>query len=95
MTVLTPDTCKLFVNGELKATTALDATQSINLPDILYIGCKDSNFHNPWRGQIGEVAFWNEALNPNRIKRIYKQAVENNTKLWDLTPETPTLRTID
>jgi len=62
------NTCKFFINGELKQTTQNDVTGSLENSDRFRIG---TLFDNPsaesLHGYISEAAVWNEVLTSDKI----------------------------
>ena len=69
-------TLYFYVNGELKYTDVLGATNS---PDnYLTIGCELDASHNPYRyfnGTIDEVRVWNRALSNQEIMASYNSQI--------------------
>jgi hypothetical protein len=61
----------------------------LNLPDEIYIGCKNREGHNPWLGQIMEVGIWNRPLQPWEIFKIYQNGKNNSKGLLFVVPEPP------
>ena len=47
--------------------------QNMHLPDLLCIGSKNSEHHNPWKGKIADVSIWRRWLKPYEIRALYEQ----------------------
>ncbi|CAF0791046.1 unnamed protein product [Adineta ricciae] len=47
--------------------------QTIHLPNILYIGTKNNEHHNPWIGKIADISVWTRWLQPFEICALYQQ----------------------
>jgi hypothetical protein len=49
--------------------------QKMHLPDVLCLGSKNSEHHNPWIGKIADVSIWRRWLKPYEIHVLYQQRV--------------------
>lgn len=49
--------------------------QKIHLPDLLCLGSKNREHHNPWRGKIADISIWRRWLEPFEIRALHQQHV--------------------
>jgi hypothetical protein len=49
--------------------------QKMHLPDLLCLGSKNSEHHNPWKGKIADVSIWRRWLKPFEIRALCQQHV--------------------
>ncbi|CAF1444107.1 unnamed protein product [Adineta steineri] len=49
--------------------------QKMHLPNILCLGSKSSQHHNPWIGKIADISIWRRWLKPFEIRALYQQHV--------------------
>ncbi|CAF0799000.1 unnamed protein product [Adineta steineri] len=47
--------------------------QKMHLPNVLYLGSKNSQDHNPWIGKIADVSIWRRWLKPFEIRALHQQ----------------------
>ena len=47
--------------------------QKMHLPDVLCLGSKSTQHHNPWIGKIADVSVWRRWLKPFEIRAFYQQ----------------------
>lgn len=49
--------------------------QKMHLPDLLCLGSKNCEHHNPWKGKIANVSIWRRWLKPFEIRALHQQRV--------------------
>ncbi len=74
---------RLYVNGELKASTDISASAFASLSSLsnrFQIGCAGTYPHSgfPWTGQLDEVRLWNRALTMAEIRENMCQKLTGN-----------------
>ncbi|CAF0799223.1 unnamed protein product [Adineta steineri] len=47
--------------------------QKMHLPNVLCLGSKNSQDHNPWIGKIADVSIWRRWLKPFEIRALHQQ----------------------
>jgi hypothetical protein len=47
--------------------------QKMHLPDLLCLGSKNSQHHNPWKGKIADVSIWRRWLKSFEIRALHQQ----------------------